>query len=308
MPLKILFMGTPEFSVPILKSIYLSDHKVLAVYTQPPKKKSRGQKIIKSPIHECAQECKIPVRCPHDITIENEYNFIKDLKVDIAIVVAYGKILPTKILNLPNVKFINIHASLLPRWRGAAPIQRAIMNMDKETGISIMKIIEKLDAGPVMKSVKIKINKNTNHGDLSKEMSLLSASTIIHCLNIIEKKKEEFIPQDNTQATYAKKIDKLETKINWNSKAKTIIAKINSLNPKPGCWFGLKGSRIKVLEAKEIKVYGKPGEILNDKFTIGCNENAVQILQLKKEGKNSMSASDFLIGNTLKVGKNLNEL
>ena len=207
-----------------------------------------------------------------------------------------------------KIYFINVHASLLPRWRGAAPIQRAIMNMDKETGISIIKIVKELDAGPIMKFKKIDIKQNTTFQSLSQEMSNLSSSMILDCLDIIEKKNEKFINQDHRKATYAKKIDKSETKINWNNPAKKIVAKINSLYPIPGCWFELDGSRVKVLQAKEIKGKGKPGEIINDQFSVACSENAIQILQLKKEGKNTVSASNFLIGNKLKVGRNLNEI
>ena len=307
MSLKIIFMGTPEFSVPILKTIEASKHKIIAVYTQPPKKKSRGQKIIKSPVHEYAQQMKLTVRCPASLDSEEEYNFIKMLNADIAIVVAYGKLLPLKILNLNNTKFLNIHASLLPKWRGAAPIQRAIMNMDKVTGISIMKIIEELDAGPVMKFIKIDLKKDSNYESLSHEISSLSSSVIIDCLDIVEKGKERFIPQDSTKANYAKKIKKEETKINWNDKAKNIVAKINALYPNPGSWFKLGKSRIKVLKAKEIKIQGNPGEIINEKLTIGSSENSVQILKLQKEGKKSMKVNDFLVGNKIDVGSNLNE-
>ena len=307
MSLKIIFMGTPEFSVPILKTIEASKHKIIAVYTQPPKKKSRGQKIIKSPVHEYAQQMKLTVRCPASLVSEEEYNFIKMLNADIAIVVAYGKLLPLKILNLNNTKFLNIHASLLPKWRGAAPIQRAIMNMDKVTGISIMKIIEELDAGPVMKFIKIDLKKDSNYESLSHEISSLSSSVIIDCLDIVEKGKERFIPQDSTKATYAKKIKKEETKINWNDKAKNIVAKINALYLNPGSWFKLGKSRIKVLKAKEIKIQGNPGEIINEKLTIGSSENSVQILKLQKEGKKSMKVNDFLVGNKIDVGSNLNE-
>ena len=208
MSLKILFMGTPVFAVPILKSLFESEHKLLSVYTQPPKKRSRGQKKKSSPIHEFAEKIKVPVRCPDDLNTEQELNFIKNLKPNIVIVVAFGKIIPKKILELPNITFINIHASILPKWRGAAPIQRAIMNMDKETGISIMKINESLDSGPVMKIKKIKIESNTNHGILSKKMALLSSSTITECLELISKNNAKFIPQDQSKATYAKKIEK----------------------------------------------------------------------------------------------------
>ena len=308
MSLKILFMGTPDFAVPVLKSIHQSKHKILNVYTQPPKRKLRGQKVTSSPVHQCAEKLNIPVRCPENINTESEYQYIKNLNPNIVIVVAYGKMIPEKFLNLPDISFINIHASVLPRWRGAAPIQRALMNMDKETGISIMKIIKDLDAGPVMKTVKVNIKKSSNYENLSKELSFLSAHTIIDCLDTLKNKKEKFVPQDNSKATYAKKISKEEAQISWNNKAKHIIAKINALHPHPGCWFNLEGARVKVLEAKEINIQGKPGEIVDDLFTIASSENSVQILRLKKEGKRSMSASSFLIGNKLKIGKNLNEI
>ena len=295
-------MGTPEFAVPILNSIHKSKYELLSIYTQPPKKKSRGQKVTSSSIHQFAEKLEVPVRCPENINTESEYKYIKNLNPNIVIVVAYGKIIPEKILNLSNITFINIHASILPKWRGAAPIQRAIMNMDKETGISIMKIVKELDAGPVMKCEKINISNICNYETLSKKMSTLAASLIINSLEILENKNEKFIPQDDTKATYAKKINKLESKINWNEKGKKVVAKINALYPNPGSWFELNGLRIKILKAKEVKKTGKPGEIIDDKFTIACIENSIQILELKKEGKNKMNASDFLKGNKLKIG------
>ena len=307
MSLKILFMGTPEFAVPILKSIHNSKYNLVGVYTRPPKKKYRGQKVISSPVHQCANKLRIPVRFPENLKNDNEYNHIKNLKPNIVVVVAYGEIIPKKILDLPNILFINIHASILPRWRGAAPIQRAIMNMDKETGISIMKIINELDAGPIMKSVKININKETTYESLSKKISVLASSIIIESLEILEKKNEKFISQDSTKATYAKKINKPESKIKWSDNAQKIIAKINALHPNPGSWFELNGSRIKILKAKLVKKTGNQGEIIDDQFTIACSENSVQILELKKEGKKNMLASDYLKGNKLKVGIKVNE-
>jgi methionyl-tRNA formyltransferase len=307
MSLKIIFMGTPNFSVPILKSINNSRHRILAVYTNPPKKKARGQKIVESPIHQAAKKLKIPVRCPNNFEIKEEYKFIKKINPDIAVVAAYGKILPSRILKLENTQFINIHASLLPKWRGAAPIQRAIMNLDKETGFSIMKIVEELDAGPTMKKVKINIEKDSTYESLSKKISLLSANTIIECLDIIEKNEQVFISQENNKATYAKKINKIEAKINWNDKAKNIIAKINALYPNPGSWFYIDQFRVKIIKAKEIAIKGKPGEVLDNKLTIACDESAIQITELQKEGKKAMSADNFLLGNKIIVGTNLNE-
>ena len=305
MSFKILFMGTPDFAVPVLKSINESNHKILEVYTQPPKKKNRGQKITLTPVHKFAKNLKLSVKHPDILDNKEEYEHIKNLNPDIVVVVAYGKILPKELISLPNIKFLNIHASLLPKWRGAAPIQRAIMNLDNETGISIMKIVSKLDAGPVMMKAKIKITKDTTNEKLSEEMSNLGSKLILDSLNLIEKGDEKFVDQNESKATYAKKIGKLEAKISWNTDAKVIVAKINALNPNPGPWFELNGSRIKIIKAIEIKAKGFPGEILNKNFTIACSENAVQILELKKEGKNTTTAFEFLKGNKLEVGSNI---
>ena len=204
MSFKILFMGTPSFSVPILKSINLSNHKILEVYTQPPKKKNRGQKISFSPIHRYSNEINIPVRHPSTLESQVELEHVKQLKPDIVVVVAYGKIIPSKFLDLKNIIFINIHASLLPKWRGAAPIQRAIMNCDKETGISIMKIEPELDAGPVLMMSKIKIIKNNNYEEMSNKMSSLGAKLILDSLDLIKNNKANFVPQEHEKATYAK--------------------------------------------------------------------------------------------------------
>ncbi len=304
MSFRVIFMGTPKFSIPVLEAIHESEHKLVTVYTQPPKKKFRGKKLLPSPIHQLAERLNIPVRFPNSLD-DQEFDFIKSLNPDIVIVVAYGKIIPSKFLNLLKIDFINAHASILPRWRGAAPIQRAIMNMDNETGISIMKVVSELDAGPVMKVAKIKIKEDSNFQEINEKISSLAASTIIESLKILESKKEKFVPQDSTKATYAKKIKKSESKINWNDKAKNIIAKINALYPNPGSWFELNGRRIKVIKAREAIIKGAPGEIISENLIIGCLENSIQILTLKKEGKKEMSVTEFLKGNRIKVGLNV---
>ena len=306
MALNIIFMGTPDFAVPILKSINESNHNVLEVYTQPPQKKNRGQKINSSPIHQYSDKIKLKVRCPDTLNSDKEFKHLSDLDPDIVIVVAYGKILPPKLLNLKNILFINIHASLLPKWRGAAPIQRSIMNLDKETGISIMKIISKLDAGPIMLTEKVKIKKETDYQDLSKKLSKLGSEMILKSLDLLKNNKAKFIPQNEMKATYAKKIVKEEAKINWNENARLIVAKVNALNPNPGTWFELSGSRVKIIKATEVKGTGKPGVIINKDLTIACSENAVQILKLQKEGKKKMTAREFLTGNKLEVGSSIN--
>ena len=305
MALKIIFMGTPEFAVPVLKSINESNHNILEVYTQPPKKKNRGQRESFTPVHDFSVKNKIKVRHPEKLDTNEEINFIKKTKPDVVVVVAYGKIIPKKILEIENINFINIHASLLPKWRGAAPIQRSIMNLDNETGISIMKIIPKLDAGPVMMKSKVKITKDTNYSSLSNQLSLLGAKMIIESLDLIEENKAVFKEQNENDASYAQKIDKNETKINWNKKAKEIIAKINGLYPQPGSWFLYKGIRLKINKAKEVLLKGHPGEILNEEFVIACSENAIQILEIQKEGKKNISILEYLKGNNIEIGLNV---
>ena len=302
MSLNIIFMGTPDFAVPILKSLSESEHNLLCVYTQPPKKKARGQKILSSPIYEYAKKLKISTRCPTKLNDDSEYNFIKKTNPNIVIVVAYGQIIPKKFLDLPNVIFLNIHASILPKWRGAAPIQRAIMNLDKESGISIMKIVSKLDAGPIMMKSKVDISKETNYMDLSKKLSNLGAKLILKSLNLIQNQKANFINQDEKEASYAKKIDKKESKLVWTTPAKNIVAKINALYPNPGTWLDYRGSRIKIIKAIEVKINGEPGQILDKNFTIACSKNAIQILELQKEGKKKMKTSEYLKGHDLVVG------
>ena len=304
--MKIIFMGTPSFAVPVLKAINNSDHEILEVYTQPAAKSGRGQKFNQSDIFYCAEQLNLKVRTPDTLESSEEINHIKKLKPDLVVVVAYGKILPQKLLNIDKLTFINVHASLLPKWRGAAPIQRAILNMDSETGISIMKIVPKLDAGPVLMQGKIKISQETSYLELSKKLSEIGAKLILDSMNLIQNNKATFIEQREAEATYAKKIQKNECKINWDESAKRVIAKINAFNPNPGCWFDLAKERIKIIKAIEKEKTGKAGTIIDNKMTIACSKNAVQILELKKEGKKQMLVDEYLRGNEVKVGQKLN--
>ena len=306
MAMKIIFMGTPKFALPILKAIYESEHKILEVYTQPATKSGRGQKLNHSDIFNYAEKLNLKVRSPDTLETKEEINHIKKLKPDLVIVVAYGKILPPKILNIDKLQFINVHASLLPKWRGAAPIQRAIMNMDSESGVSIMRIIQKLDAGPVLLQERIKINQEMSYEELSKKMSEIGAKLILNSIKLIENKKANFIDQKESEATYAKKIQKKESKIDWNESAKKNIAKINALYPNPGCWFDLSNTRIKIIKAIEIEKTGEAGTILDNKMTIACSKHAIQILELKKEGKKQMLIDEYLKGNEIKIGQKVN--
>jgi methionyl-tRNA formyltransferase len=302
---KVVFMGTPEFSVPVLKTIVNSSYKVSCVYTQAPKKSRRGQKLNISPIHKCAEDLKLAIRNPLSLNTEEEFKFIKKLNPDIVIVVAYGQLISKKILNLSKKGFINIHASLLPKWRGAAPLQRSIMNLDTETGISIMKITEDLDAGPVMKKIHIKINESLTAGELSESLSKMSTKIIIKVMDDIFSEKSRFVDQNHKLATYAKKIQKSEGEIDWKENAKKILAKINGLNPNPGAWFFYKKTRYKIWKAKVVEKTGPAGTILDNNFTIGCGEKSLEVIEIQKEGKNKLPLKNFLMGTDIKQGDEL---
>ena len=302
---KIVFMGTPEFSIPALNSLVKSNHKVLAVYSQPATKANRGQKIISSSVGIFAKKNSLILRTPKVLDSDEEYNFLKKLQPDIVIVIAYGKIIPKRFLNLAKHGFLNVHASLLPKWRGAAPIQRSIMNLDNVTGISIMRIVEELDAGPVMHQDKIQINENVDALTLSKILSQLGAKSIINAINKIEKGQEKFQEQNHSKATYAKKILKAEGKIDWKESAKKVLAKINGLNPNPGSWFEYNEERYKVWKAQIVNEKGSPGEILDNKLTIACNEKSIRILEIQKEGKEKQLVDQFLLGNNIKQGESI---
>ena len=300
---KIVFMGTPEFSIPTLESLVNSNHKILAVYSQPASKANRGQKIIPSKVEILAKEHTLNLRTPDSLDNDEEYDYLKKLEPDIVIVIAYGKIIPKKFLNLSKYGFINVHASLLPKWRGAAPIQRSIMNLDNQTGISIMKIVEKLDAGPVMQQDKLQINENVDSLTLSKVLSKLGAKSIMKAIDKIEKGEARFIEQNHGEATYAKKILKKEGKINWNENAKKVLAMINGLNPNPGAWFEHKNERFKVWKAEIVNQNSNPGQIVDDRLTIACKEQSIKILEIQKEGKNRQLIDHFLLGNKIKTGE-----
>ena len=306
MPLKIIFMGTPKFSIKSLERIYKSQHKIQAVYSQPPKRKSRGQKVISSPIHNLAEKLGLEVRTPSNLESEGEYNFFKKNKPDVVVVVAYGKLIPKKILDIPQILFINLHASLLPKFRGASPIARAILNLEKETGITIMKIREKLDSGPYMRQIKIPIQTNTSAGELEDKLSEIGAKSLIESLDVIERGKEKFIEQDDDKASYAPKINKDETKINWSLDAEQVIAQINAFNPNPGAWFLHANKRVKIFDAVIVNKEGNPGEVLENNLTISCKKKSIKIMKLQREGKSIVDAEEFLLGNQINKGAKLN--
>ena len=297
-------MGTPMFAVPILKSLYQNGYEISAVYTQPPQKSHRGQRINKSPIQGISETLNLNFRTPHILKDNKiEFEFIRNLNADLAIVVAYGQIIPKEFLSLTKKGFINIHASILPKWRGAAPIQRSIMNLDQETGISIMKIAEKLDSGPISKIYKIKINSNDNAQDISEKLSKLAAVKILDDIDEIIDDRAEFIEQDHSNVSYAKKIDKSEGQINWDSDAAKILGKINGLFPKPGAFFNFKGERYKILKAEIGNGKGRPGEVISDKLEVACNNNqSIKILEIQRQGKRIQKNDEFMLGSQIRRG------
>jgi methionyl-tRNA formyltransferase len=301
---KIIFMGTPLFAVPILKSLYQNGYPISVVYTQPPQKSHRGQKINKSPIQNISETLNLEFRTPNSIKDnKNEFEYVKALQADLAIVVAYGQIIPKEFLDLTKKGFINIHASILPNWRGAAPIQRSIMNLDDETGISIMKISEELDTGPVSNIFKIELNKKNNTQEISEKLSLLASEKILDVVDDVLDNKAKFIDQDHSKATYAKKIDKLEGKIDWGQEATKIIGKINGLFPTPGAFFNFNGERYKILKAEIGNGSGKAGEILSDKLEIACTNNqSIKVIEIQRQGKKPQKIGEFMLGSQIKKG------
>ena len=297
-------MGTPMFAVPILKSLYQNGYPISDVYTQPPQKSQRGQKINKSPIQGISETLNLEFRTPKYLKDNNdEYEYFRSINADLVIVVAYGQIIPREFLKLTKKGFINIHASLLPKWRGAAPIQRSIMNLDRETGISIMKIAEQLDTGPVCNTYKIDLDNNLNSSDVADKLSLIAAEKILDNIDNILEDKAKFIEQDHSKATYAFKIKKAEGEISWNDSAQKIIGKINGLYPVPGTFFIHKGERYKILKGEIGNGIGNPGEIVSDYLEVACGNNqSIKIKEIQRQGKKPQNIGEFKLGSQIKKG------
>ncbi len=297
-------MGTPMFAVPILKSLYQNGYPISHIYTQPPQRSLRGQKINKSPIQGIAETLNIEFRTPQSLKDNfDEYDFFKMIDADLAIVVAYGQIIPKEFLKLTKKGFINIHASILPKWRGAAPIQRSIMNLDKQTGVSIMKISEKLDAGPVCNIYKMELENSFNTKDVSEKLASIASEKILENIDDILEDKAKFVEQDHSKATYASKIQKIEGNINWNDSAENIIGKINGLYPSPGAFFIFNGERYKILKVEIGNGTGIPGEIVSDYLEVACKgQKSVKILEIQRQGKMGQKIGEFMLGSQIKKG------
>src|SRR5258705_1532980 len=303
MSLRLAFMGTPDFAVPTLAELIGASHDIACVYTQPPRRKGRGLGEEKSPVHKFAAAAGLPVRAPLSLKDAQEQAAFAALDLDAAIVVAYGVLLPKPILAAPRLGCFNLHASLLPRWRGAAPIQRAIMACDEQTGVMVMRMEEGLDTGPVLMAERIPIGRKT-YGEVHDELARLGADLIGRALAGVECGSIMEAPQASDGVTYARKIDKGETHIDWTKAARLLDCHIRGLSPAPGAWFEAKGERIKVLLAEPVGGRGAPGEVLGD-FTIACGEDALKLLSVQRAGRAPMEWAAFLRGFPLAPGEKL---
>ena len=301
--MKLVFMGTPKFSVPALKALDQSKHQICAVYSQPPRPSGRGKKLNISDVHKEALDLGLTVHTPRNFKSEKDQKIFRELKADIAIVVAYGLILPSQILSSPKFGCVNIHASLLPRWRGAAPIQRAIMEGDDETGICIMKMDNGLDTGPVLSSRKTQIKENDTAKILSERLSLLGSNLIVEVLDKLPDYKVQMQPTDGI--TYASKIHKSEAKIDWSLPAQTIDRKIRALSPFPGAWTEINGERVKLLASKVVDEEHEAGMVLDTGFSIACGQKAIEITEAQRQGKSAQKSDVFLRGFKLNKGRKL---
>jgi methionyl-tRNA formyltransferase len=304
--MRITFMGTPDFAVPALGALLDAGHEVIAVYTQPPRAAGRGLSLKKSPVHLFAESKGLPVLTPPSLRSEEEQARFKAFNADAAVVVAYGLILPKAILQTPRFGCFNIHASLLPRWRGAAPIQRAVMAGDAETGVAIMRIEEGLDTGAVCLAERTPIWPTETAGELHDRLALIGAGLMVKALGDLAKGSLACWPQHEEGVTYAAKIEPSETRIDWSKPANQVQYQIQGLSPHPGAWFEMelagKRERVRALRATLADGEGSPGTLLDGKLTIACGKGAVRLTQVQRAGKRPMSAEDFLRGAALRPG------
>ena len=306
MRLRIIFMGTPDFAVATLRAILEAGHEVVAVYSQPPRAAGRGMALRKSPVQQAAEETGLAVLTPERLKSAEEPARFASLTPDVAVVVAYGLILPKPILDAPKYGALNLHASLLPRWRGAAPINRAIMAGDTETGVAVMRITEGLDAGPVCLEARAPIGADETAGELHDALATRGARLMVHALSALEGGGLDCRPQAEGGVTYAEKIDPAETRIDWSRPAREVHNLIRGLSPYPGAWFEIdlngKPERIKALRSTLANGSGAPGLALDNKLTIACGEGAVRLVEVQRAAMRPMSADDFLRGATIAHG------
>lgn len=297
--MRVVFMGTPDFSVPTLHALHEAGHEVVAVYSQPPRPAGRGKQLQPSPVQRAAEALGIEVRHPLGLRdLDAQAEFLA-LEPEVAVVVAYGLILPQPILEAPAMGCLNVHASLLPRWRGAAPIQRAILAGDHVTGVTIMRMERGLDTGPMLAAARVPVEDKSS-GELHAELAEIGARLMVETLAQIDQLKPE--PQTDLGATYAAKIDKAESRIDWTKPAELIEREVRAFAPFPGSWFELDGERIKVLKARVIGVNGAPGTVLDEELTVACGDAAIRPLTVQRAGKPAMAVEDFLRGKAVPAG------
>jgi methionyl-tRNA formyltransferase len=301
--MRVVFMGTPDFAVPILEALVGDGHEIACVYTQPPRPAGRGKKDRPSPVQARAEDLELPVRHPASLKGREDQQAFADLAAEVAVVVAYGLILPQAVLEAPERGCLNIHASLLPRWRGAAPIHRAIMAGDEETGICIMRMEAGLDTGPVLLRQATPIGPEETTGELQARLAEIGATAIAAALQGLDGLTP--IPQPEEGVTYAEKISKSEARIDWTRPAQEVDRLIRALSPTPGAWTEIDGVRVKFLGSRLADGDGDPGEVLDDALTVACGKGAVQLTRLQKAGRGAQEAADFLHGLPIRKGAQL---
>ena len=306
MPLRLIFMGTPEFSVPTLLDLASYGHDIAAVYTRVPKAGGRGMKLQPTPVETEARRLGIPVLTPKTLKTPEALDEFRAFSADAAVVVAYGMILPQAILDAPKLGCYNLHASLLPRWRGAAPINRAIMAGDRESGVMVMKMDAGLDTGDVAMGERIALSDTMTASDLHDALARLGADLTVRAMAALERGALQLTKQGEDGVTYAAKIEKAEARIDWSKPARTVLRHIHGLSPFPGAWSEIQGegeqARVKILRCELANGSGAPGTVLDDRLAVACGEGAVRILELQRAGKTPMKAAEFLRGTPLKAG------
>jgi methionyl-tRNA formyltransferase len=304
MALRLAFLGTPEFAVPTLAELIAQGHDIAAVYCQPPRPKGRGLALEKSAVQKFAETAGLEVRTPVSLKGAEEQAGFAALALDAAVVVAYGLLLPKPILNASRLGCFNLHGSLLPRWRGAAPIQRAVMACDAETGVMVMRMDEGLDTGPVLMAERVAIGRQTA-GELAERLARLGADLMVRAMGALERGAIEAQPQPESGVTYAKKISKDEARIDWSKPAAEIDCLIRGLSPAPGAWTEVKGERLKILYAAPAPGKGNSGDVIGDDLTIACGVGALRLVKVQRAGGKAMAAADLLKGFALPKGTRL---
>jgi len=305
MPLRLAFMGSPDFAVPTLEAILSAGHAVACVYSQPPRPAGRGKQLTQTAVHTAAARHGIDVRTPLNFKAQEDRDAFAALNLDVAVVVAYGLLLPRAILDAPRLGCFNLHGSILPRWRGAAPIHRAVMAGDRITGVQVMKMEAGLDTGPVMLTATTPISESDTTGDVHDRLSQLGAALMVEGLARLERGGAQLTSQASEGATYAAKITAAETRIDWTRPAADVAAHIRGLSPFPGAWFEHEGERIRVLHAFADQGQGEPGTVLDDMLNIACGSGAVRLTRLQRPGRGKVTSDAFQRGARIAKGVRL---